>query len=223
MNALDYSNSSDDFKLIAATEWAGLSRRNIGIFAMWLTGLGIPESFHEFVTTIFVTGNWSDTEVDEITFKRMARAISPGTDIEESIRRTYERLKKASVRFFEWQSQQPIEIIPREVINQNRKTVCLYKFPHYKLIIKLFNLPENLSQRQVRAEVAKALGDLMLPPPKPRKKRQRKPEAVAASNARTVEELLTLTPSILNAGFLLSEAWRASLGDETVDEIKKVL
>lgn len=221
MNTPDYIDSLDNFKLIAGRDCDKISRRNMGIFCMWLTGLGIPEQ--EFVKALFIAGNWQDTEADEISLKRMARAISPGTDSDGSLRRAYERLKKASPRFFAWQEQQSFEIIPREIKNQNRKTVCIYKFPHYDLIIKLFNLPETYTQKQIRAEVAKALGDLMLPPPAPREKKQRKPEAIAARNARTVEELLTLTPSTLDAGFFLSEAWRLSLGDEVVDTLKEVL
>lgn len=219
----NYNDLAQDFKLAAAAEWAGISRRNIGILAMWLTGIGIPESLHEFVTAVFVSGNWDNTDEDEISLKRMARSISPGTDTDGSIRRAYERLKKASPRFFEWQQEQPFEVIPREVIRNGKRTQSVYKFPHFQLLAKLFHLPEKLTQKQVRAEVAKAMGDLALPPPKPRERKKRSPEAVAACNARTLEELLALTSTPIEAGQLLSEAWRTSLGDDVVEAILKAL
>src|SRR6266545_1453248 len=110
----NYSDSPENIKLIALTNCCGISRRNIGIFAMWLSGLGIPEAFHEFVTAVFVAGNWDETKEDEITLKRMARAVSPGTDIDRSLIRAYDRLKRSSLKFFQWQSEQEFEIIPRE-------------------------------------------------------------------------------------------------------------
>lgn len=219
----DYSDSAQNFKLASAAEWAGISRRNIGILAMWLTGLGIPEPFHEFVTAVFVAGNWDDTEEDEITLKRLARAISPGTDADRSILRAFERLKKASPKYYEWQDEQEFEVIPRTTTGIKKGTKTLYKFPHYQLLMKLFHLPETLNQKQIRAEVSKALGNLALPSPKPREKKTRRPESVAASNARSLEELLSLTVSPLVAADMLSEAWRTSLGDEAATEFIKTL
>lgn len=219
----NYNDLAQDFKLAAAAEWAGISRRNISIFAMWLTGLGIPPEFQEIVTAIFVAGNWDEIQEDEISLKRLARAISPGTDSDRSILRTYERLKKASPKFFEWQSQQDFEVIPRQVTGFKRSTRTTYQFPHFQLLMKLFNLPLKLNQKQIRAEVSKALGNLMLPPPKPRERKKRKAESVAASNARTLEELLSLTATPSEAANLLSEAWRLSLGDEIVEGIIRAL
>ena len=219
----DYSDSAQNFKLVSAAECAGISRRNITIFAMWLTGLGIPEPFQEFVTAVFGAGNWNETDEDEITLKRLARTISPGIDADRSILRAYERLKKSSLLFFEWQAEQEFEVIPREVTGSRRATRSLYRFPHYQLLMKLFNLPERFTQKQIRAEVSKALGNLQLPSPKPRKRRQRRAESVAASNARSLEELLSLTASPVEAAQRLSEAWRASLGNAIVDEIIRSL
>lgn len=219
----DYSDFDQNFKLASSAEWAGISKRNIAILAMWLTGLGIPPAFHEFVTAVFVAGNWIDTEEDEITLKRMARAISPGTDADRSILRAFERLKKASSKFYEWQEQQKFEVVPREVTGTKKGTKIKYKFPHYELLISLFHLPLTFTQKQIRAEVAKALDELLLPPPKPRKKRERTPEAIAEANARTLEQLIDLTITPKEAGLLLSEAWRASLDDAIIEEIIKSL
>lgn len=215
----NYSDPPGNFKLIEVTRLTGISRRNIGILAMWLSGLGIPEPFHEFVTAVFVSGNWDETDEDEITLKRMARAISPGTDGDESIRRAYERLKKSSLKFFDWQGEQEFEIIPREISNQGKKTKASYRFPHYQLLTELFNLPETSSQKQIRAEVAKALGDLMLPSPKSRKKKERSLESIAIANARTLQELLAITSSPSETGMLLSDAWRKSLNDVIIKEM----
>lgn len=219
----NYNDSPEEFKLAMAAANSGLSFRNIGILAMWMTGLGIPEAFQEFVVAILVSGNWAEVEEDEITLKRMARAISPGTDADRSILRAYERLKKTSPAFYEWQGQQKFEIIPRTVTGTKRATKSTYRFPHYKLLQQLFDLPPKLTQKQIRAEVSKALGDLCLPPPKPRERKKRRPESVAASNARTLEELVALTSSPTEAGLHLSEAWRASLGDAVVEEIIRSL
>lgn len=221
-SVVNYSDSRRDFKLAYAAEWAGISSRNIGIFAMWLSGLGIPPSFHEFVTAVFVAGNWDEVEEEEITLKRLARAISPGTDSDRSILRAYERLKKSSIEFYKWQEQQKFAPVPRETTGKGRYTKSVYKFPHFHILRELFNLPLTFTQKQIRAEVSKVLGDLCLPPPKPRERKKRKAESVAASNARILEELVGLT-SPMEAGLHLSEAWRASLGDAVVDEIIRSL
>jgi hypothetical protein len=188
-----------------------------------MTGLGIPEGFQEFVIAVFVSGNWEETEEEEITLMRMARSISPGIDSTLSVKRTYERLKKSSVQYFKWQETQKFAPIPKEVTGTGRYTRARYKFPHYGLIQELFHLPLKFTQKQIRAEVSMALGNLALPPPTPRKKKERKAESVAASNARTLEELVALTSSPTEAGLHLSEAWRASLGDAVVEEIIRSL
>jgi len=188
---------------------------------MWLSGLGIPEAFHEFVTAVFVAGNWDETKEDEITLKRMARAISPGTDIDRSLIRAYDRLKRSSLKFFQWQSEQEFEIIPREVVGIKKGTRARYKFPHFKLLTYLFNLPESFTQKRIRAEVSKSLGNLELPPPKPRQKKQRRPESAAAACARAAGEVLTLTSSTLEARHLIEDAWRESLGDSVFEDLTK--
>src|SRR5688572_21789073 len=165
----NYSDSPENFKLAHASDWSGISVRNIGILAMWMTGLGIPEPYQEFVIAVLVSGNWEETDEEEITLKRMARAISPGTDSDQSIKRAYERLKKSSIQYFKWQETQTFAPIPKEVSGKGRYTRARYKFPHYKLLADLFDLPKHLPQKQIRAEVSKALGNLALPPPKPRK------------------------------------------------------
>lgn len=220
---MQYNDSPGNSKLIALTDCCGISRRNVGIFAMWLSGIGIPEAFHEFVTAVFVAGNWDETEEDEITLKRMARAISPGTDADRSIIRAFERLKKVSPKYYEWQSRQTFEAIPREVTGQKRGTRTKYKFPHFKLLSDLFNLPESFTQKQIRAEVSKSLGNLALPPPKERQKKQRKPESAAAACARAAGEVLSLTASTVEAGLLIAEAWRESLGDCVFEDLVKIL
>lgn len=218
-----YSDLPENFKLLRIVNAADKESRAIGIFFMWLSGLGVPEPFHEFVAAVFRAGNWEDTEEDEITLKRMARAISPGTDADHSILRAYNRLKKSSLKFFEWQEQQEFEIIGKTVTGIKKGTRSLYRFHHYQLLMKLFNLPETFTQKQVRAEVSKALGNLALPPPTPRKRKQRRAESIAATNTRSLEELLALTSSPTEAGLCLSEAWRASLGDAVVEEIIRSL
>jgi hypothetical protein len=218
----NYSDSPIDFKFILADNVAENSRRNIGIFFMWLSGLGIPEAFHEFVATVFRTGNWHNTEEDEITLMRMARAISPGTDANRSILRAYERLKKSSLRFFEWQGQQQFEVIGKRNVGQGKGTRSLYKFHHFRLLVNLFNLPETTSEKDIRAEVSKALGELSLPAPEPRQKKERRPESIAASIFRSLEELVALTSSSTEVGLLLLEArGRSSLEDDVLEEIKR--
>lgn len=220
-----YTDDSPNFKLIQAADAAGISRRNIGIFAMWLTGRGIPEHLHEFTTAIFVAGSWDHHDgMEPITLAKMARAISPGEDVTRSIEKAYNRLKKAAPRFFEWQSHQSSEVIRREIINYKThtgKTKALYGFPDYKILARLFNLPLNCDEKTVRAAVARALQAHPLPVPMPRKPRKRKLESAKKLNAKTMLEVLDLSTSPEIAGVELGEAWEKVLNRETIEKLKR--
>lgn len=192
----NYTDPSTEFKLNDLCD--AISRRNLGIFSMWLTGRGVPEVFHEFVTALFVAGNWYNTKKEEVTLKRMARAISPGADVSASILRAFNRLKKNSPRFFDWQDEQSFQIIEREVVRYPGATdqsKSAYSFPDFEMIRNLFNLPYELTERQIRAEVAKALRDSPLPIMVPRKPRKRHIESAKRLLAKTMAEILELADS----------------------------
>jgi hypothetical protein len=132
-----------------------LSRRNMAIFDMWLNGLGIPDVFQEVVSAIFVAGNWDrHEELEEITQKRLARALSPMAD--EPFHKVFNRLKKKIPEFFNWQEEKDFVIIYREKIQSyqtNGKVKVRYGFPHYAPLMKLFLIDPNASQRDIRTKV----------------------------------------------------------------------
>ena len=220
-------NTETDFSLVKLADVTSVSRRSLGIFAMWLTGRGVPERFHDLILALFITGNWDRNDGSEvITTWRLARSISPGEDNNKSIQRVYNKFKKQIPDYFDWQFTQTQEIIHREIINDipgNHRPKSLYSFPDYKLIVRLWNLPQDLSQRAIRAAVARSLQAFDLPVPVERKKRKKSIEISKKQNAQTVREILEGTISPEHTGLELREAWDQLLDRDTIERIKITL
>lgn len=223
---IDY-NTETDFSLVRLSDITSVSRRSLAIFAMWLTGRGIPERFHDLILALFITGNWDSNGGSEvITTWRLARSISPGEDTDKSIERVYNKFKKQIPDYFDWQSTQTQEVIHREIINDNpgyHRPKSSYSFPDYKIIVRLWNLPQNLTQKAIRAAVSRSLQAFDLPIPVARKKRKRSIETAKKQNAQTVKEILEGTISPEHAGLELKEAWERVLDRQLVERIKITL
>ena len=192
----NYSDSPSRFKFIQHAEIDSYTRRNMAIFAMLLNGIGIPDKFHEFIEAVFVSGNWDDVETfEQITLKRMARNLS---SLSNSVFETvYNRLKKNGPAFFKWQDEQGLEIIlsVREREPNSLKSKVKYSFPYYPIIVRLFSLDKSLNQKEIRKmveDVCKTLPRVQKPK---RQTRKRRPEALADSAIRILQELKESTTS----------------------------
>jgi hypothetical protein len=214
-----YHDPTTDFKLIQATDSYHFSKRNLKIWDMILNRLGLPDHLHEFVRAVYLAGNWEETEWEEITLMRMARNIT-SDDISQL--KAFNRLKKNSPKFFEWQSQQSFLIIDREIINEHahtHKTKARYNFMLYEMVLSLFNLPK-LPLKSIRGLVNEALKDypeLVKPSRKPKK---RKIKSVARAYIRDAHEIIELTGSVQLAAIEIEEE---NLNDEKITDLAKNL
>lgn len=217
---MNYTDPSDNFKLILAADSHRLSKRSMKIWDMLLNRLGLPEHLHEFVRGIYLAGNWDETEWDEITLMRVARNL---TTEDAAQLKVYNRLKKNCPKFFEWQDQQSFEVIQREIINehaQKYKTKARYRFLLWELVVRLFNLPDNLSLKAIRGVVNDELKDYPKIEKPPRKSKRRKIKSIARAYIRDAREITELAGSPERAAVEIDEE---NLGDEKIIDLAKSL
>lgn len=150
---MDYS---DDFRLNQAADLIPITKRNMSIWAMCMNRLGLPETLHEPVYAIYVSGNWQHTMWDKISIMRMARALSTNENVQIKIAN---RLKKSLPKFFQWQSEQSFQIVDRVSEKQQLKTIYSYAFLLYDILIQVMSLPENTPQKKIRAALDFLLKD----------------------------------------------------------------
>lgn len=223
----NYSDSSDNFKLIEAARVAGVSVRNTRIFSMLLNQLGIDNTFHEFILGLMAAENWDLVEgMQEVPYKRIARKLA--ADDGPTFQKVYERIKKNKPEFFKWQENQSFTFIESETTPYSagsKKTHTLYSFPYYQIVLKLFNLPEGLTEKELRLrvyqEALKIKGDAT--PAKKRQKRRRKPESLARSIRKMVNNLVEEAGSLDQAAIFVQEADQASDGGITVHALANAL
>lgn len=189
-------DSPVEFKLINGEDQVKISKRNIGIFSMVLNRLNLPARLHEFVFGVYVAGNFIDnTSPDEMSLMRIARSLTSDPVVQLKV---YNRLKQNSPKFFEWQDKQTFSIIGREILKENsqrHKTKVRYWFLIHDAIAHLFNLPKELSQRYLRAEVDRIFKDIPKEEKPKRKPRAKKAKSVAKALMRNSKELLELVGS----------------------------
>ena len=184
-----------NFKLHLASNYHGFTKRNMAIWSMILNRLGLPDTFEESVRAIYTSGNWDETEWDEITIMRMARSLTSNLKDQE---RLYNRLKKNIPKFFEWQSEQSFKIIDRQIINeraQKYKTKARFNFLLYDIVVALFDLPQNLSQKAVRMTVEETLKSYPKVDRPPRRSRKRSSRSVIKSISTNINELIEIDGS----------------------------
>jgi hypothetical protein len=196
-----YTDFVDNFKLAHPDEFPAISRRNIKIWNMLLNRLGIPETLHEPVTAILVTGNWEDVkDFEEITVMRMARNMTINFNDQQ---RLYNRLKKSLPKFFDWQSHQSYQIIDREIIHdqgQKYKTKARYQFLIYEIVHKLFSLPSNTTLVGVQRAVERALESIPIQEVLSEKRsRPKDPDKLAKRTLRDLDDLEQVTGSMESA------------------------
>jgi hypothetical protein len=215
-----YTDPATNFKLIQASDSHSFTKRNMKIWDMLLNRLGLPDHLHEFVRGIYLSGNWEQSEWDEITLMRIARNLTPDDTIQLKI---YNRLKKNSSKFFEWQDQQPFSILEREIINdhaQKYKTKAKYNFRLYDLVVELFNLPRDLSLKAIRGLVNNKLKDYPKIEKPPRGPKRRKIKSIARAYIRDAREIMELTGSPQLAAIEIDEE---NLGDKKIIDLAKSL
>lgn len=210
----NYNDSSDNFKLIEAARVAGVSVRNTRIFSMLLNQLGIDNTFHEFILGLMAAENWDLVEgMQEVPYKRMARKLA--ADDGPTFQKVYERIKKNKPLFFKWQENQVFTFIDTETTPYSvgsKKTHTLYSFPYYQVVLKLFNLPEGMTEKQLRLQVYQEAHKIMghATPVKTRRGRRRKPESLARSIRKMVNDLVVEAGSLDQAAIYCQEADQAS-------------
>lgn len=223
----NYNDSSDNFKLIEAARVAGVSVRNTRIFSMLLNQLGIDNTFHEFILGLMAAENWDLVEgMQEVPFKRMARKLA--ADDGPTFQKVYERIKKNKVEFFKWQENQDFTFIEYETTPYSagsKKTHTLYSFPYYQVVLNLFNLPEGLTEKEVRLRVYQEAIKIMAhaTPIKTRRGRRRKPESLARSLRKLVNDLVVEAGSLDQAAVYVQEADQASDGGITIHALAHAL
>lgn len=192
----NYSDLSSTFKLIHGQDTIDYTRRNMAIFAMLLNGLKIPDKFHEFVTAIFLSGNWDQhSGMEELSYKRLARNLSSLSDaVYDAV---YNRIKKNAPAFLAWQEEKHLDLILHESFTDPSKRWprVRYGFPHYAKIARLFSLDKSLSQKEIRKmveDVCKAMPRVERPK---RAQRSRSAESLAESVVRAIETLKMSTAS----------------------------
>lgn len=203
-----YTEFVENFKLAHPDEFPAISRRNIKIWNMLLNRIGVPETLHEPVTAILVTGNWDDVkDYEEITVMRMARNMTINIQDQQ---RLYNRLKKSLPKFFDWQSHQSYQIISREIVNeraQKYKTKARYKFLIYDIVHQLFQLPMKTTIAGIQRAVEIALRDVpILDTPQEKMGKQKDPDQLAKSVIRKIEELEQEAGSAASAAIYLEFA-----------------
>lgn len=210
----NYSDPAENFKLIEAARVAGVSVRNTRIFSMLLNQLGIDNTFHEFILGLMAAENWDLVEgMREVPYKRIARKLS--ADDGPIFQKVYERIRKNKLLFFKWQENQSFTFIETETTTDHswpRKTYTSYNFPYYQVVLKLFNLPEEMTEKQIRSrvyqEAIKIMGHAI--PTKTRRGRRRKPESLARSIRKMINDLVEETGSLEQAILYVLEADQAS-------------
>lgn len=223
----NYNDSFQNFKLIQAADVVGLSLRNTRIFTMLLNGLGIATHFHEFILGLVTSQNWDQVKgMMEIPLKKIARKVSP--DDGEIFKRTYNRMKKNKPEYFKWQDEQPFVFIQTESRSYNTgsyKTHTFYYLPYHYVITRLFCLPKEISESQLRRavweEVIRILGKT--DPVKVRGRRPRKPEATARALRRIGNDLVQETGSLAAAAIYIEEADDIPEEGVTIKELAEVL
>lgn len=204
-----------DIKWMMQSDLPNLNRRAMGIFSMFLNGLGIPDTLQEFVVAVFVTGNWDKTDgYDEITLMRMAKTLC-NEPISQG--KLYNRLKKKSPDFFKWQETKNLTLIDRVILHEHtthHKTKAKYKFVGYEEIAKLFELPPGTPMIYIRQAVSITLEHYpTLQAPMPKKSRRKRPESTAKAAIRMANETIELTGSIEAANLYLEEAAKESMSE----------
>lgn len=223
----NYTNPDSEFKLIQASRATGLSIRNVAILTMFLNQLGMDNCLHEFVIAVLVSENWDLVSgMSEIALKKMARKIS--ADDGQVFNKVYNRLKRNKVEFERWQSEQSFVFIPMETTRYSKETGqcrARYGFPHYKSIVKLFALPEDLPEVKIRLEVyreaLKILGKST--PTKVKRKKTRSHEAMASTITRTSYDLMDSTGSPEMAAVYIGESDNGPEGKGTIKELVDAL
>ena len=186
-----YTDFVDNFKLASPDEFPAISRRNIKIWNMLLNRLGVPDTLHEPVTAIFVTGNWDHVNgFEQITVMRMARNLTININDQQ---RVYNRLKKSIPKFFDLQSRQHYQIIAREIVHeraQKYKTKAQYKFLIYEIVHDLFCLPMNTTIAGIHRAIERALAHIpILEAPPERTGKEKDIEQIAREMIRRIEEI----------------------------------
>lgn len=183
-----------------------ISRRNMGIFYMVLNYLGVPDHLHEFVIGTYLAGSWNTNEMEEISLMKMARSISHDNKTQLKV---YNRLKKNSPKFFDWQAKQTFTIIERILIHEHtthHKTKAKYRFLLGALIRRLFNLPVELSAAAIRRTVDRVMTQYPSIQSPTRKRNPKRPESVAKAVHKNIDILIELTGSRQAAILYLAEA-----------------
>lgn len=203
----NYIDPFTDYKWISQADIPGLTRRNIGILNMFLNSLKVPDLLHEFVTAVFVAGNWDKTkEYDEIPLQRLAKSMTSDLPAQ---RKLYNRLKTKSPKFFKWQDSKGILIIDRIILHEHtthHKTKAKYKFIGYDEIKELFLLPPRTPLIYVKEAMADLLAMYPTLDVQAKKSRRKRPESTAKASVKAAEETIELTGSVAAANLYLEEA-----------------
>lgn len=202
----NYTDLSFEYKWIPQEDLPGLTRRNMGIFSMFMNGFGLPDVLQEFVLAVFVAGNWDKTDgYDEIPLMRMAKSLA--TDL-TSQNKLYNRLKRKSPEFFRWQENRGFVIIDRIILHEHtthHKTKAKYKFVGYDEIVSLLKLPPRTPAIYVRQAVEVSLAKYPSLVPAVRKTRRKRPETTVKAAIRNIQETIELTGSIAAANLYFKD------------------
>lgn len=183
----NYSDLSSTFKLIHGQDTIDYTRRNMAIFAMLLNGLGIPDKFQEFVTAIFLSGNWDQhSGMEELPYKRLARNLSSLSDAVYST--VYNRIKRNAPAFLKWQEENHLGLILHESFKKpsERWPRVRYGFPYYSKIAQLFSLDKSISQKEIRKMVEDTCKAMPRVERRKRVQRRRTLDSARESTARAI-------------------------------------
>ena len=191
---------------ITSTEHITMNKRNMGIFYMVLNYLGVPDHLHEFVIGCYLAGQWDTGEMEEISLMKMARSLTHDNSVQL---KAFNRLKKNSPKFFDWQSTKSFTIIERVIIHEHtthHKTKAKYRFTLSELIHRLFNLPIEFSTAAIKRSVDRVMRDYPSIKSPARRSPQKRPESVAKAVHKNIQMLIELTGSWSAAILYLQEA-----------------
>lgn len=192
-----YTQFTEEFKNVSPDAQTAKFRRDTKIWHMLLNRLGIPETLHEPITAIFITGNWENVnDYERISIRTMARHMTSNQQDED---RLYNRLKKSIPKFFDHQSRQTHQIADRKIEYDGSggkyRTKISYKLYLFHEIRKLFSLPMNTKLVTIQAAIERVVESCPILESPQKREKQRDPDKEARAAIKKLEDVEHLAGS----------------------------
>jgi hypothetical protein len=198
-------------------------RRGSQFVKQILNGLDVPDRFHEAAEALIHTGNWNrHDDYEEITTKRLARSFSVFTG--SSFKKVLQRLVKNLPKFYEWmrETETPLFLIRSGSLP---KSPTQFKFPYYKQIKELMELPLETPQQEIRKRADKLCQEIKMRPEETQAKRsprERSVESITDSAIRLLELKTETHSASIIATELLGSIERISKNPELIKTILRM-